>query len=282
MLAHICFSVLFRYKTFGKRHNQASTPLSNTATTLDDKNSTEMHSLHGQDIQQQGDNYSDSRGNLTHNVHIGTEIMQKETELSVTPSYETTIFHFNRQPEGPDDHLVYDYKTGVTSFLPQASNQENSPDSNKPILVNSISCVKVKEPVAAHLDNTESSPKNSKTTPCERDPGNIRDSLYHYKINNDDYAVVLRSPHRDRAYAGNSTYSVVEESIIRNSVEHMTGDDPCKGNNTQRSRSHIHPVPEDDYVSHTTMHLIPQHNCLLHKIPPPPPPVNRNHWGPPL
>ena len=238
-----------------------------------------MHPLQGQDVNQQAETYSNTRVQLTPTVNIENE--QKETEFSIAPSYETTIFHFNRQPEGPEDHLVYDYKTGVTSFLPQALKRDLSPEANPPILVNSIPSVEVHDTNDAHLDDTVGSVTSNSKVPDTEASANIRDSLHHYKINNDEYAVVLRSPHRNRQFSGNSVYSVTEDHIDQHSSEQTLNEESCKGNTFQRSRSHIHPVPEDDYVSRTTMHLIPQHNCLLHKIPPPPPPVNRGHWGPP-
>lgn len=268
----------------GRRNAQNKPPVSNTATTLDDKNSTEMHPLQTEENEIPKDKQNHAKAQIVANVaNEETGELHEETTFTATPSYETTIFHFNRQPEEPEDQLIYDCKTGMTSFLPQALKRQGKPEPTYSTVEPSSDNIEVHETANAQLTDSEIPVTSYQKGQGTQNTGSIRDSLHHYKINNQEYAVVLKSPHRNRNFSGNIGYSVADDRPEHRRVEHpcTSTEEFSKGSNCQDSRSHIHPVPEDDYVSHTTMHLIPQHNCLLHKIPPPPPPVNRGYWGPP-
>lgn len=219
-IANLCL-VCFRYKTVGRRHKQNLTPVSNTATTLDDKNSTEMHPLQGEDRNQEEDKYDNIKANPIVNVHNAeTGEIHEETTLTVTPTYETTIFHFNRQPEGHEDHLVYDSKSGISSFLSQSLNRnvkskpnDHTPDSLKQ---NSLLQDKPDSPIV-HTMKPEIAQSN---VPNIVTSSNMRDSLHHYKVDNQEYAVVLRSPHRNRNFSGKVAYSVTNDNRERPNVEH--------------------------------------------------------------
>ena len=310
-----------------RRNKQNTTPLSNTATPLDDKGSTEMHPLQPDDKSPDVDKYDTVKLHPVINVHNAeTGEIHEEATLTITPNYETTIFHFNRQSDEHEESLVYDTKSGISSFLPQSLNRTVKSNPNDQIPETSNQNKVLDETLGAQ------EPSNTRSkVPYKAASDNIRDSLHHYKIDNTEYAIVLKSPQRSRNNAGKLPNSVKESSPDRHFVDHssvstencsrgnqsqnpsrnpvnlpdvsmedyssenksqnpsrqhvdhsrVSMGDYSKGCNSQQYRPHIHPVPEDDYVSRTTMHVIPEHDCLLHKIPPPPPPMHRGYWGPP-
>ena len=286
-----------------------------------------MHPLQPDDKSPDNDKYDDAKHHPIINVHNAeTGEIHEEATLTITPNYETTIFHFNRQPDENEETLVYETTSGISSFLPQSLNRtvKSKPNDQTAEISN--------QSEASHETCIAQEPSYSRSNVSNKDTGEtLRDTLHHYKIDNKEYAIILKSPQRSRNIPGKVPNNVKESSPDRNFVDHSsvstekysrgnksqnsihnpmsisnvsTEDyhrenktrnpirqhadlsrvsigDYSKGCNSQQYRPHIHPVPDDDFVTQTTMHVIPEHDCLLHKIPPPPPPVNRNYWGHP-
>ena len=286
-----------------------------------------MHPLQPDNKSPESDKYDTVKPHSFINIHNAeTGEIHEEATLTITPNYETTIFHFNRQPDENEETLVCDTSSGISSFLPQSLNRTMK--SNPKGQTTGIS----NQNKVLNENCTAQDSGNSQTDVPNKDTNlTLRDTLHHYKIDNKEYAIILKSPQRSRNVPGKVPNSVLESSpdcqvldqpssskdmyskgltsqnsihnpvkVSNVSIENNMGGKSQKlsrphedlsrvshGNNSkgcnssQQYRPHIHTVPDDDFVTRTTMHVIPEHDCLLHKIPPPPPPVNRNYWGPP-
>ncbi|XP_060575068.1 uncharacterized protein LOC132732606 isoform X2 [Ruditapes philippinarum] len=273
-LAFVCY----RYIILGKEKKRETAKKSETATTLDDKQSTEMQLL-----PQDGEvvpSSSNRQGDKSHESPC-SDIKQDSS------TYETTIFHFNRPNTDTDDETIFcDSGSGVSSFLPHPPlRRSNGKQQNAESAYSSLD--DEQEDLEVYSQIHDHHRTNYEAVPNRNVPNNLSAQLvkqlsidderrqtgemplqnlsHHLNINEDNYAVVKKIPnHRNHKYQSDSP-----------DAHHHNVIDNCK----ESENRHIHAVPEDNYsrdhMSATTMQLIPEHDCLLHKIPPPPPPPTR-------
>ena len=257
--------VLPRYvKLNRKKQSHASN--SATATTLDDTKGTETQLL------PEGAHADDKNSNC--------EAEPLTTLNGGTQSaYETTVFHFNRATmDSEEETALCDIETGVSSFLPHPPLRHCN--GNHP--------------------NAESAYSSFEEDPA--DCGNyseITDPNILYKdkhsgcngviSNNGDFKKVYEIPDGE-----NNTSCSPEYAVISRVARHRNDYQNVNDKNVFDNR-HIQVVPEESSEatqspSSATMHLIPEHKCLLHNIPPPPPPPttriadvekqhSRNSWA---
>ena len=269
----------FRYITIGKEKDRDSAKKSETATTLDDKQSTEVQLL-----PQDGEvvaSSSNRQGDLCND--------SPDSDIKKDPStYETTIFHFNRPNLDTDDETIFcDAGSGVSSFLPhpplrRSNGKQQNAESAYSSLDDEQEDIEVYSQIHDHHDQDyQAFPnKNVSNNVCAQLVKQVsidderrqtagmplQNLSHHLNINEDNYAVVKKIPdHINQKYQSEST-----------ETHHQSVIDTCK---ESQNPHHIHAVPEDIYIrdstSAATMQLIPEHDCLLHKIPPPPPPPVR-------
>lgn len=277
--------------TIGREKKRRETATkSDTATTLAEKLSTELQLL-SPDGAQDG---------VTPAPHANNKASTPSDNLNSddkhgSDTYETTIFHFNRpHTENDDEETMFcDTGTGVSSFLPHpplrrnngkqqnAESAYSSFDDEQADTGDYSELLYQQQTVTNTLPNANISindnahlVKQNSIDDERRRPSDLpsQNSVHHYKMNDQDYAVVTKiSGQRNQKH-----------------LKHPPDSRQCVIDTTKQVQisSHIHAVPEDiysrDHVSPTTMHLIPEHDCLLHKIPPPPPPpVRIQDWDSP-
>ncbi|KAL3832571.1 hypothetical protein ACJMK2_024204 [Sinanodonta woodiana] len=250
-LAYVCY----RYKTFGKNTTKFQSR-SNTNSSLDDKHGTRLTTLSDELLQAIGSRRRDENeveshfelktdsSAMTDETSFKTDIVYERPGAYVCPHYDrhgpfyehAGVSSFLREEGADTDVHPYTYQTAI--------NQGYQQNGVKEIKTNSLngspeSCVKTYVPVT---NDHEGGPLQD-----------IRNSLQHYKINNDEYACVMK-PARNRSG---------RDSNGSNHVQHHT-----------RPVASVSPVPDPLCSKQPIIHLIPEHDCLLHKnLPPPPPPL---------
>lgn len=162
-------------------------------------------------------------------------------------------------------------ETNLSVVNESSRNSEQHYDVPKAIKTNNSTCCKAQLTKENSIDSERRRPSDQTNhTTLKQKPHN---SFHHYQVNNVDYAVITKIP-------GQRISTPVQNHVN------------CPSPNTIETKAevqqphHIHTVPEDtcslDHTSPTTMHLIPEHKCLIHKIPPPPPPpVKTPDWDSP-
>lgn len=269
------FRTNFRYITIGREKSRETATKSETATTFDDKQSTEMQLL-PQDSDMIASVSNRPRNSLS------------SDEKGEPTTYETTIFHFNRPNADLDDEAAFcDAGTGVSSFLPHpplrrnnskpqnAESAYSSLDDEQEDVVNFPDVLHEQETHTQTLPDTDTSNCTSAQLVKQLsidDERALTTNLpsHQFKANDDSYAIVNKVQDQRHTRIKHST----EQNNIRQSVKNtcIESEIPC----------HIHTVPEHvypcDQLSQNTMQLIPEHDCLLHKIPPPPPPPLRLNY----
>ncbi|XP_045169827.2 uncharacterized protein LOC123532455 isoform X2 [Mercenaria mercenaria] len=269
--------VCYRYITIGREKKRETAKKSETATTLDDKQSTEMQLL-----PQDGDVVASSSNRQTNRSHESLSSDDRQDPAT----YETTIFHFNRPNVDTDDETMFcDAGTGVSSFLPHPPlRRSNGKQQNAESAYSSLD---EQEDIADYSQIHDQQQTETQTFPNKNISNEknaqlikqisidderrqitdmpLQNLSHHLNINEDNYAVVKKVPgQRNHNRSPDQTDNY--QTVIDNSKE------------SQLAR-HIHAVPEDicsrDHSTPTTMQLIPEHDCLLHKLPPPPPPPAR-------
>ena len=210
------------------------------------------------------------------------ELLQKMTSVSVVSPYETTILHYNRDTHDThDDTLLYDSETGLSVFFPTLYSQLDAPKyQNSESAYSSLDAGDEDIQRTEQLEVTYTHPNldgsikdsqfNTQTSFHEKHITDSKDLLpsdpcsSYFNINNDVYAVACKSPgHRTE----------LTKPVRRGQHVHIS-----KGSNSydvvnipkDSQMVHVHPVPEDhlEYSSPSSMHIIPEHDCLLHSIPP--------------
>lgn len=269
--------VCYRYLKIGRERKRELTTKSETVTTLDDKQSTEMQLL------PQDENLSPHSNTKFQSSH---ESLNSAGDLDKS-TYETTIFHFNRpHSDIEDDTLFRESGSGVSSFLPHPPlRRSNGKQQNAESAYSSLDDEQVDSGDYSEIldenrknesiHNTKRSSTSSaqlvKQISMDEDRGNqvqcdntSRNSVHQISIDDGDYAVVNKTACQ-RIHRHDQNFSDQNHVVVDRVGENQL--------------YFIHAVPEEPYMNDThtstTMHLIPEHDCLIHKIPPPPPPPLR-------
>ncbi|KAL4222011.1 hypothetical protein ACF0H5_018057 [Mactra antiquata] len=309
-LTFVCYRSNFRYITIGREKKRETATKSDTATTLDaEKQSTEMQLL-PQDGVISATPSSGNIGNSHENVDPEREPLQQQSNAYETTIFHFNRAHGESDDEtmfcdsstGVSSFLPHpplrrsngkqqNTESAYSSLDDeQADNGDYSEilehsGSNKPqqdicetnvtdvrahgqtydvpkvIKSHNASCCKAQLTKENSIDNDRrcvSDQSNHSTS-----KHNMNNTLHHYQVNSVDYATITKLPGQRNCSPMLQNHANCSPNTISTMAEVQT-------------HHHIHAVPEDNCISDSkkpsTVHLIPEHKCLLHKIPPPPPP----------
>lgn len=199
-------------------------------------------------------------------------------------AFETTIFDLNRSnAESEEETTLCDTDTGVTTFLPHpplrrctgSQQNQNAESAYSSFEEDQSDCGNYTEINELSGDSKSIKPDVNHVISNSK-PSELK-QLY-------DIPVKIHS---------DKSKSVIPEYAVISRVAKQRNDYQNVYEKTVFDTRHIHLVPDDEDVNisgSSTMHLIPEHNCLLHNIPPPPPPPatrisdvekqnSRNSWS---
>ena len=268
-----------RYVTYGRKKNRATK--SETVTTLDETRSTELKPL------------CDEECRITSEQRATKSPDSESASAScATSPYETTIFHFNRQNGDSEDETgIYETAgVSVSSFLPQppshrnngklqnaesaySSFEEDQQEAGNYTDITVLSCNQNGDIVTHNIDSISKGLRHAKTTDGSKQIACSSPTKSHSVYQNH----VIHAKHEPKQCVQNEQRKPVHTvySPKRTSTSNQTDQSQARTESPLGCERNVLLVPEDGNQcspSETTMHLIPEHKCLLHNVPPPPPP----------
>lgn len=240
---------------------KAQTSNSATVTTLDDNKGTETQLI--------PDDARAEELKPCNGVYNNCESEPLQTTNGMPSQYETTVFHFNRSNvDSEEETALCDTDIGVSSFLPHpllrrcnghqqnaesaySSFEEDQSDCGNYSVINDDGVIsKDNKPECNGVISTNGDLKHNTAYGTVIYPGEENNKP---KPHMPEYAVISRV-----ARQRNDFRNLNDKGLFTNRPVHVVPED----NNSEASQS----------PASSTMHLIPEHKCLLHNIPPPPPP----------